>query len=1137
MLALLVGRPLTLNEYPDHLRELLDRARERFSTGRDRPLTASLRAWLERTLPLESRRPLATALEAQVALEEALKKDKSYAPGASALKHFVERVTPVLEQLATPTAPAAVPARASTSSRLSVVPEPRSEPAPSAATTRGKRPRRPTPEEEEADEIAFLEQELARLAAEETAATIAAEAAAPMLEAVAAPAAQAALVEAPAEPVAATIAPAADVVIRTPAPVLEFTLPVADEGEPFVELPLDVADEGVEIALHLAGEDCEPSAAGAPAEAPQIEVAAVELPLQQACGAPVVLDAAALVPEAASEPVSVQDAELARVLSKSPAVRTRTRQKSPRLKVVPREPAPLAVEEAKPAEACHATGPVMSLVPDIDAPIAQTHEQEPVTTAAANAPAFAVVVDATVLADGPAVEPGTPSAARSTFAVDEPGDLGPAVVEILYEVPRRLASSPVVEYAEFVDGSSVEINQGGEFEAAPVATDAVFEHAGGNSDLESERVEVDAQDADAWSLVAPEDGPAVVALAELAVDEAGPTLRDDLTLRLDFELMHESALLAADVESRRDAGLPASATAPASLLRDAANRAPAVLDRTLRPVAPLVEEEVSSRRRGRPSPRTDSAQRRRTRVGDRRVIPERSGAPSGALAAAQSGSTLAAAVASNAPRLALVPPRPRLVAVAAGQIAQHSAVRLEGCLALACAEDPAFAPAFVEFREPPCLGEVRVPDFPAEFQPAFVEFREPPCLGEVRVLAYPPEFQPAFVEFREPPCLGEVRVLEYPPEFQPAFVEFREPPCLGEVRVLEYPPEFQPAFVEFREPPCLGEVRVLAYPPEFQPAFVEFRKPPCLGEVRVLDFPAEFQPAFVEFQKPPCLGEVRVLDFPAEFAAADPQDAEVVASEPADVASLAVEEQVVQAPATARQRRSQSPEEELRALIESLTVRGYDPSRSVEATHDDAVEIDLDLDGHAPEAAVVAAPPEVVVDVAEEPSGVPAVTELATAAQAEPGAAELTIVGLAPAAPETEAADVIPAFTAAAPACDAQAVSDPEPEAIDASHSVAPESPAAVPVAEDSNRGSQVHEAPASTPPVSQPLEGLVESVQAAAEPGDAAEINPTLAELAAGATAISVVADVVAMNASGCGGCACRRSGVAAGCSIGSGS
>lgn len=164
VLAALLGRPITLNEFPDRIRALLDEVRERPPSGRERALSASLRAWLERTLPIESRRPLGTALEAQVALEEAIKKERAYAPGASALKHFVERLGPLMKELAAPAAPA-VAERDST---------PEASDTPTGATvvrlpgSRTKRaPRRPTPEEEQAEEIAFLERELARLAAEE----------------------------------------------------------------------------------------------------------------------------------------------------------------------------------------------------------------------------------------------------------------------------------------------------------------------------------------------------------------------------------------------------------------------------------------------------------------------------------------------------------------------------------------------------------------------------------------------------------------------------------------------------------------------------------------------------------------------------------------------------------------------------------------------------------------------------------------------------------------------------------------------------------------------------------------------------------------------------------------------------------
>lgn len=49
-LALVLGRPLRLDEYPLQLRELLDRATESTVTGDRRPLRAPLRAWLERAM-------------------------------------------------------------------------------------------------------------------------------------------------------------------------------------------------------------------------------------------------------------------------------------------------------------------------------------------------------------------------------------------------------------------------------------------------------------------------------------------------------------------------------------------------------------------------------------------------------------------------------------------------------------------------------------------------------------------------------------------------------------------------------------------------------------------------------------------------------------------------------------------------------------------------------------------------------------------------------------------------------------------------------------------------------------------------------------------------------------------------------
>ena len=232
VLALLVGRPITLNEYPDHLRDLLDRARERLSTGPDRAITASLRAWLERALPVDTRKPFTTALDAQVALEAAIKKERAYAPGATAIKHFLDRVAPVLAEVnwgapvATHQDAEAAPAPANAADIPGVVP-----PAAPAGRRGGRsHVRRLTPEEEEAEEIAFLEQELARIAAEEAAGKT--------------PDAPAPVAADSSEPVAVeTAAPA----VAEEAPVLEsIEISLDALGEPVADAPLaaSVADDG-----------------------------------------------------------------------------------------------------------------------------------------------------------------------------------------------------------------------------------------------------------------------------------------------------------------------------------------------------------------------------------------------------------------------------------------------------------------------------------------------------------------------------------------------------------------------------------------------------------------------------------------------------------------------------------------------------------------------------------------------------------------------------------------------------------------------------------------------------------------------------------------------------------------------------
>ncbi|HOC18109.1 MAG TPA: hypothetical protein PKK95_07565 [Vicinamibacterales bacterium] len=93
-LALVLGRPLRLEEYPLQLRELLDRATESTVTGDRRPLRAPLRSWLERAM--EAAEPAEapwTIDEARRALDSLLAADGYLATptGLSTLLESVKR--------------------------------------------------------------------------------------------------------------------------------------------------------------------------------------------------------------------------------------------------------------------------------------------------------------------------------------------------------------------------------------------------------------------------------------------------------------------------------------------------------------------------------------------------------------------------------------------------------------------------------------------------------------------------------------------------------------------------------------------------------------------------------------------------------------------------------------------------------------------------------------------------------------------------------------------------------------------------------------------------------------------------------------------------------------------------------------
>lgn len=77
-LALVLGRPLSNQEFPSDLATLLDTARERSTLGYERPLSSPLRNWLTRALLLDERSSFADAVEARVAFERVVAADPLY---------------------------------------------------------------------------------------------------------------------------------------------------------------------------------------------------------------------------------------------------------------------------------------------------------------------------------------------------------------------------------------------------------------------------------------------------------------------------------------------------------------------------------------------------------------------------------------------------------------------------------------------------------------------------------------------------------------------------------------------------------------------------------------------------------------------------------------------------------------------------------------------------------------------------------------------------------------------------------------------------------------------------------------------------------------------------------------------------
>jgi PEGA domain len=129
-LALVLGRPITDQEYPHRLGTLLNEARARTVGEPDQPLPDALHNWIARALQLDVRQGFLTATEAQVALEDALSEDSEFVPAPVALETFLSRYSAVM--LETPVAPPA-PMPVQIVSPAAAAPSPM--PFPSAAQT------------------------------------------------------------------------------------------------------------------------------------------------------------------------------------------------------------------------------------------------------------------------------------------------------------------------------------------------------------------------------------------------------------------------------------------------------------------------------------------------------------------------------------------------------------------------------------------------------------------------------------------------------------------------------------------------------------------------------------------------------------------------------------------------------------------------------------------------------------------------------------------------------------------------------------------------------------------------------------------------------------------------------------------
>jgi len=104
-LALVLGRPIAPEEYPQKAGQLLAEARARTAGAPDQPLPHALHLWIARALQLDPRQGFTSATEAQLALEDALAENAEFVAAPVALETFLSRyITAMLE----PVSPSAI---------------------------------------------------------------------------------------------------------------------------------------------------------------------------------------------------------------------------------------------------------------------------------------------------------------------------------------------------------------------------------------------------------------------------------------------------------------------------------------------------------------------------------------------------------------------------------------------------------------------------------------------------------------------------------------------------------------------------------------------------------------------------------------------------------------------------------------------------------------------------------------------------------------------------------------------------------------------------------------------------------------------------------------------------------------------